>query len=363
MAIDQTKSKYYDDAAIRQLRVQRAGQTTKLSFPEATNEAYEGRIRFTTYKAEPLDVNFGSFFNLPIFDNVLGRSTASTTNTYDDAALRQLRAQRADAFSSEVGEKRKQIEDAKKESSDASAALIKGASYALDRNSPVIDLYIPISIVIADAVQYDNTNLGFLGGAALAGMQQGGSIMNSMYEGLSSGLSNIFGFIMGAEMTSEAARLGAVRAANRLPQGVQSAVSIGIQRTINPNTRALFRGVTIREFSFTFKMIASSAKEAQTVEKIIKHFRKEMYPEVYDPTSGGLPLAYKFPNAFGIEFLYKGQEAKISKIDKCFLRTASTTYNPQSSSFHTDGQPVEIDLTLNFTEMRTLSKQDIEKGF
>ena len=359
MAIDQTKSKYYDDAALRQLRVQRPGQTTKLSFPEATNEAYEGRIRFTTYKAEPLDVNFGSFFDLPIFDNVLGRRNQQTSGDITDDDPETGDGGRTQAIQAE----RKQIADAKKESSDASAAIIKGASYSLDRNSPIIDMYVPISVLIQDAVQYDTVNLGFLGGAAAAGMQSGQSIMGSMMQGLESGLNNIFGFILGAEMTNEAARLGAIRAASRLPQGLQSAVSLGVQRTINPNTRALFRGVTIREFSFTFKMIASSAKEAQTVEKIIKHFRKEMYPEIYDPSSAGLPLAYKFPNAFGIEFLYKGQEAKISKIDKCFLRTATTNYNPQSSSFHADGQPVEIDLTLGFTEMRTLSKQDIEKGF
>jgi hypothetical protein len=44
----------------------------------------------------------------------------------------------------------------------------------------------------------------------------------------------------------------------------------------------------------------------------------------------------------------------------CYLRNISTTYNPTSASFHSDGNPTEIDLTLSFVENTTLVRQDID---
>ena len=51
------------------------------------------------------------------------------------------------------------------------------------------------------------------------------------------------------------------------------------------------------------------------------------------------------------------------KIKSCYLTSITTNFNPSSMAFHRDGEPVEIDLSLNFTEETTLNKQDILDGF
>ena len=43
-----------------------------------------------------------------------------------------------------------------------------------------------------------------------------------------------------------------------------------------------------------------------------------------------------------------------------YLRTISTTYNPTSAVLHPDGAPNEIDLSLNFTEYKPLSRHDVK---
>lgn len=50
---------------------------------------------------------------------------------------------------------------------------------------------------------------------------------------------------------------------------------------------------------------------------------------------------------------------------KCHLKAISTSYNSSSMVYHADGYPVEIDLSLNFVEERTLNREDImdEDGF
>ena len=48
-----------------------------------------------------------------------------------------------------------------------------------------------------------------------------------------------------------------------------------------------------------------------------------------------------------------------NRIKMSYLRSVSTTYNPSSMTFHPDGKPNEIDMTLSFVEHRTLHRGDI----
>ena len=42
-----------------------------------------------------------------------------------------------------------------------------------------------------------------------------------------------------------------------------------------------------------------------------------------------------------------------------YLRSISTNYNPTTPVLHDDGSPTEIDLSLTFTEHKTLHRRDI----
>lgn len=52
-----------------------------------------------------------------------------------------------------------------------------------------------------------------------------------------------------------------------------------------------------------------------------------------------------------------------SKMRYCYLRSVAVNYNASSMAFHRDGEPVEVDLSLNFIEDQTLSRRDIEEGY
>ena len=153
----------------------------------------------------------------------------------------------------------------------------------------------------------------------------------------------------------------------KAPFGVGTAATLLNRMVINPNVRTLFTGVNIREFAFQFKLIATSPEEGNIIQKIIKTFRKEAYPEAFNIALGGetnVALGYNFPNAFKITFNFKGAQNKnIPKILPCYLRNVSHTINPTGGSFRNDGKANEIDLTLAFTEFRALQSQDIEDGF
>ncbi len=281
------------------------------------------------------------------------------------------------AIGGSIGDKGKQIKDEifkNKLVKNAESVFAGGFKFMPVKNLPVVDMYFPLSFTYVDTAQYENASLGITGTVGAAAAEAGAGVLGSVLTTLNEGATSTFDAFIGNKQLSEGvARTAAARAIDvsgaLFNQGFRNALTLQNRTVINPNIRALFRGVALREFTFQFKMIAESAQEAATVEKIIKHFRTEMYPDVYNlpigSTGVAADLGVKFPNVLQITFNYKNSEnRKLPRLQLCYLRNVSHTVNPTGGGFRRDGQPNEIDLTLSFVEYKTLNKQDVEKrGF
>tara|TARA_B100000963_G_scaffold120782_3_gene105354 strand:- start:2423 stop:3757 length:1335 start_codon:yes stop_codon:yes gene_type:complete len=259
----------------------------------------------------------------------------------------------------------------------AIAAVSGGLDFQLKRDEPIVDLYMPISFNYADGVQYENASLGASGAVTEALVNAGadvavgaGKAVADLYENAKG---SFFDLLDGnVDIASEASRFSLQRINeifNPL-SGIKNAVTGATRMIINPNVRALFRGVNLREFAFQFKFIADSAQEAEQVRKIIKHFRKQLYPDTFGAsfnvggTTVNADVGYKFPHVFQISFHHRGsRNLKLPKFKYCYLRNVNHTINPTGGALRRDGQPNEIDLTLSFVEYKALTKQDIEQGF
>jgi len=362
-----------------------------LQFPlDAANPAYSGRITFELRKIETISLNTEKMMTLAPLDNVIkqggelldkaidasldaiGLTTPEREfgagDGYGSGSTANRNSQFADIDTEGVvaGESAllaKQANDAKKSSTvEDINNLMRGK---LDdkpvEGAPKVNLFFPLSVQIDDTVDIGSGNLGGLGAAALTGLKNREGIVTGVSNAVAKGFSDIFQYAFGG-LDEDTARFVAAKAGKFGPQGIQTAVSVANQVSVNPNTRAVFNTVNLRAFSFTFKMIPNSAQEAQEIQKIVKHFRSALYPEILDV--GGLPLGYKFPPLFRITFKHRGSEAKIPRLELCYLRGIQSTYNPTGQAFYRDGQPNEIDMTLQFQEYRTLHKADIEeRGF
>ena len=135
--------------------------------------------------------------------------------------------------------------------------------------------------------------------------------------------------------------------------------------TLNPNIRTLFEGVPIRAFSFPFRMVAKSEKEAIEIKKIVKFFRGEVYPEAVDAKD--LPFSYKFPNVFDIQIKDTVGNNPAFDIQRCYLNSVSTTFNQTATGMYKGAENnyfIEVDITLEFIEVATMDKGKVEKeGF
>ena len=124
----------------------------------------------------------------------------------------------------------------------------------------------------------------------------------------------------------------------------------------NPNAEMLFQGPVIRDFSFSFKMIARSEKEGEEIRKIIKFFKKGMAPKFKNI------VFISAPNIFTLD--YRNSFGRLDTVNKfnpggLALTTLNVDYAPSGYwSAYRDSQPVAVKMDMTFTELRPIYERD-----
>ena len=202
----------------------------------------------------------------------------------------------------------------------------------------------PANIAINDSATYNTVELGQLGGAAASAIEQGGDL-----GGIAK---NVFGQAGAAKQNFS---LGEIAAA--LSSKLPDIVKLKGRTLQNPNTNTVFSGNALRSFTFAFKMVASSADEAELIRKIHSKFRKFTYAAA----GGDQNLLLAFPPTWTIRFLNgRGEENPyIPKIYSCYLVSIETSLNSTTNMFHSGGEPLEVDISVSYQETRVLNRRDI----
>lgn len=215
-----------------------------------------------------------------------------------------------------------------------------------------INLYLPQGVQYADKVEYENADLGAVGAAVADG--QAPDTFSLPSEQL--GDKGIQGMLVNSIVGTFSEKAGQV-------QRARSKVAP------NPNTRALFKQVGLRTFSFQFKLVPVNEQEARTIENIIKVFRTELYPSMIMAEGLGIDaaLGYNFPDRFKIEQFYGDASTRAQKIAPAYLDSFTTNYNTTNQTFFRGETGAhyfsEVDIAMTFTESKTLSRKDIGQGF
>ena len=222
-----------------------------------------------------------------------------------------------------------------------------------------------------DQVAYETANLGVIG-AGLESALQG----KNPFEGATNGDGTFTSAAsaLAAQAVAKASGVGVGAFVGKLAGGTLGGAVLGAGATEGlgdavksstriasaPNQRTLFKEVQLRQFAFTFKLIANSELEAEEIKQIVKFFRQELYPEKLVVGDNKIPFAYKFPNVFQIDIKNQYGLNPASKIQRCYLRDVQTVYNSTGAGLHTDGSFVEVDISLSFQEISALDKNMIK---
>lgn len=145
------------------------------------------------------------------------------------------------------------------------------------------------------------------------------------------------------------------------------------QQAANPRKEQLFKGVGMREFSFTYVFAPRSEAEAKNVESIIQMFKYHAHPTEKKLNTGvetsGFLLNY--PSEFDIVHYYMdsygntGRNKHLPKIATSVLKRVSVDYTGGNDNytFFDNGMPSIIKLDLTFVEIAMLVGDDIATGF
>ena len=146
---------------------------------------------------------------------------------------------------------------------------------------------------------------------------------------------------------------------------IEDLISRDSGQILNPNMELLFKSIELHTFSYNFTFTARSSEEGNMVKSIIKTFKKRMSPKSTTTSDAAAGLFIAAPDVFEIKFMKGGEMHPFLPQHKiCALTNMQTNYTGGGSyATYYDGTPVNIDMTLSFTELSPVYAEDFDEPF
>ena len=126
----------------------------------------------------------------------------------------------------------------------------------------------------------------------------------------------------------------------------------------NPLPTVFFKGMDLRSFTWTWKLVPKSSEDAGAIKNILKTLRKNVLPEKLD----GATTYLKYPNMVLPNVLEGGGAANLDlygKFKKSSVKELLINYTAEgTSAYFVDGHPVAINLQITFQEIEAYTKED-----
>jgi len=138
----------------------------------------------------------------------------------------------------------------------------------------------------------------------------------------------------------------------------QALLSRTTGQVLNPNMELLFKGPSLRPFSFKFQLSPRDKEEANQVIKILRFFKQGSAP-----IRSKSNLFLKSPHIFRIKYVRMGEEGELHRglntFKTCALQSVGVNYTPTGNyATYSDGVMVSYDLTMSFQEITPIFNDD-----
>lgn len=215
----------------------------------------------------------------------------------------------------------------------------------------------------------DSIQLALVGGAGRT-LSAAGDLASGDLKGVMDSATSQFTGIEGLQQFFKESVVGGVRNLSATAiAGLLSSINTGnnvnanqlLARTtgniVNPNAELLFNGPSLRQFDFTYIMIARSVDEAKEIRKIVRFFKEGLVPN-YKDTS-----LLVTPNVFRLKYKRGLDELKtVNKFKDMALQRLDVDYAAGGEwAAYEDSHPIVMSINLGFGELEPIYKQDIEQ--
>ena len=183
---------------------------------------------------------------------------------------------------------------------------------------------------------------------------------DAILKGLSKGAETANDYISRVKENANAvsSAVGNALAASAAGVEGQALLSRTTGQVLNPNMELLFKGPSLRPFSFKFKLSPRDKEEANEVIKIMRFFKQ-----------GGAPirsksnLFLKSPHIFRIKYVKMGENGELHRglnaFKTCALQSFGVNYTPTGNyATYSDGVMVSYDITMSFSEITPIFNDD-----
>lgn len=121
------------------------------------------------------------------------------------------------------------------------------------------------------------------------------------------------------------------------------------------NTINAFNKNNLRDFTFDYKLVAKTETEQRSIRDLVQIFREGTYG---DAETQNIHIAV--PPKWNIAFTFGGAHNPwIPNIRDCYLTSVSTKFNSDNNLWRRDGSPIDVTISLSFTETKVLRLHDI----
>ena len=126
---------------------------------------------------------------------------------------------------------------------------------------------------------------------------------------------------------------------------------------MNPNVELVFSGPVLRDFQFTWLLLARSKKEGDVIRKIIRTFKIGIAPKHNNSALLTNPDVWQLTYRRGASPL-----KNVNRFGQMGLKDMTVDYAPDGYwAAYDDSQPVACRLSLNFAEVRPIYQQEQEE--
>lgn len=234
-----------------------------------------------------------------------------------------------------------------------------------------ISLYLPPKIEYQYGAEWQKVSFGALGSTLGTG-----SVGGFLGAGLQ-GMASTFGNSMMKQLTEMEGFQSIPKVENI---NLDTLVGAAFGQTFNDNTLQTFNKMQTRSFNFDYLFVARNEREEREIRKIIKQFKLGMHPNSKEKgRSNSLFLGYPYiwriiPSGYkgkmlrrtnGVTINVSAETPSISDFlpntKYCALTSLNVDYTPDSVIALTQQGFVQaVRLTLQFSELTTLVREDIE---
>ena len=184
----------------------------------------------------------------------------------------------------------------------------------------------------------------------------------AIFDGLQEGANEFLEYIEKAKKNNEgvATAVGTALAAAAAGVDGEALLARTTGMVMNPNMELLFKGPSLRPFSFKFKLSPRGKTEAENIIKIIRFFKQGSAP-----IRSKSNLFLKSPHIFRITYIHRGEQGELHKklnaFKTCALQGFGVNYTPTGNyATYQDGTMVAYDISMSFTEITPIFNDDYD---